>query len=70
MNINQIKNVKHVNMAISKQKMIYVFIAGQSNMEALYVMNVDMKKTTKEMKQIILFVKIVIQLIIIILIIM
>ena len=66
MNINQIKSAKHVNMAILKQKMIYVFIVGQNNMEALHVMNADMKKMKKEKKQIILFVKIVIQLIIII----
>ena len=41
MNINQIINAKHVNMDILKQKMIYVYIAAQSNMVVQHVMNVD-----------------------------
>ena len=66
MNIYLIKNVKHVNMVILKQKMKNVYIVEVKNMEVLVVMNVDINLMKMEMKQIILYVKIVSRLVIII----
>ena len=60
MNIEKIKNVKVVDMDISKRRKKTVFFVALKNMEVQLVMNVDMKKMKMEMKQIILFVKIVI----------
>ena len=57
------KNANYVNMAILKQKMKNVYIVEVKDMEVLVVMNVDMNLMKMEMKKIILFVKIVFQLI-------
>jgi len=67
MNIYLIKNVKHVNMVILKQKMKNVYIVEVRDMEVQGVMNVDINLIKMEMKQIILYVKIVSLLVIIIL---
>ena len=53
------KDAKVVNMDISKLKMKLVFIVVLKNMEDQLVLNVDMK-FKMELKQIILYVKIVI----------
>ena len=66
MNIYLIKYVKHVNKVILKQKMKNVYIVEVKNMEVLVVMNVDINLMKMEMKQIILYVKIVSRLVIII----
>ncbi len=57
MNISKIKNVKYVNKVILKPKKKNAFIAVQSNMEDLVVMNMNMKKMNTELKLIKLFAK-------------
>ena len=50
MNIKIKINAKNANLAISKQRMIYVYIAEQNNMEVQTVTNVDMKRMKMEKK--------------------
>ena len=59
MNIILKKSVKAANMDILKQKMNLVYIVELKNMEDHFVLNVDMILIKVEMKEIILYAKIV-----------